>query len=625
MDPKSEAVDLEKILKTGTAVLEGEQPAPSVRSISEQVEHVRYAEEQRLSSAGQAVLKDLEEILSTGAEASEAIPPETFLHAARAQQAAKQLRGMEEEAEAVGMDLMMIVRMLVTSAKFRDMLGHWFEWISAALQQKAEKEAQREGEGEMEVMAAEKERQAVDRVAFQATDELMVLLEGIQDQPEYQNALGYLCELVQLLSDSLLGEMEAAEESVSEQAKEDAEKLQDVVNKFKLTAMDALKAIETWTNEDFGELPKEFSNVYMSIRKDRALIGDITALGHFLRSCFAEEGFLNDRQWIRDEARNRINSLKLAIDQGGHRLRFNELSDRLQSMLSTLKSEPKTTKLKESLRKLLEDLFVVEEGRGEMGGLLPWRLKTELIGDLGVLLGDLARKVRFLRVPDIEIHDDDLSFAAQNIILDAKELLPQQFKLTLVTENMTEREQQAQTPHADPAMAPLPEPEDSTWISHLKFECKGIRGHCRNVHFNMQKKTGFPQMTDEGTADFRVWGRQGMLIKLVLRPDWVYEHKQTVVTEQVIEKRAPVGLATLAQAQVSVPITSGVSSVSAANPVRKLKLSVIKARCVIDELDLDLHGTRRDWFYSILAPLVRHRVKSAMEKAVERNLFSLMD
>lgn len=58
---------------------------------------------------------------------------------------------------------------------------------------------------------------------------------------------------------------------------------------------------------------------------------------------------------------------------------------------------------------------------------------------------------------------------------------------------------------------------------------------------------------------------------------------------------------------------------------RKLKLSVVKARCVIDELDLDLHGTRRDWFYTMLGPLVRRKVKSALEGAVERNLLSLMD
>lgn len=58
---------------------------------------------------------------------------------------------------------------------------------------------------------------------------------------------------------------------------------------------------------------------------------------------------------------------------------------------------------------------------------------------------------------------------------------------------------------------------------------------------------------------------------------------------------------------------------------QKLKLSVVKARCDIDELDLDLHGTRHSWFYTVLGPLVRRKVKSALEGAVERNLLSMMD
>jgi len=40
---------------------------------------------------------------------------------------------------------------------------------------------------------------------------------------------------------------------------------------------------------------------------------------------------------------------------------------------------------------------------------------------------------------------------------------------------------------------------------------------------------------------------------------------------------------------------------------------------------LDLHGTRRDWFYTVMGPLVRKRVKTALESAVERNLLTLMD
>lgn len=71
--------------------------------------------------------------------------------------------------------------------------------------------------------------------------------------------------------------------------------------------------------------------------------------------------------------------------------------------------------------------------------------------------------------------------------------------------------------------------------------------------------------------------------------------------------------------------TSSSSKTTSTEIKQKFKLSIVKAHCEIDELDLDLHGTRRDWFYTVMGPLVRKRVKTALETAVERNLLSLMD
>jgi len=618
MESQAKPVDVEKLFETGKALLEGEQGMPPIKKISEHVEQVRYAEEQRLSSTGQAVLKDLEEILATGTEAATALPPETFLHAARAQKAAKELKDTgeeeeEEEEEEENMDLMAIARSLVTSSEYREVFGHWFQWISTSLQEQVKEAANTESPDAVISLS-------------KTTDELVSLLDWVQDKPEYQSALGYLCDQVQLLSDSFL---EGAPEN-EVQEPEAKEKLQNTVEQFKLTSLDALKAIESWTNEDFSNLPNTLSTIYEAVRTDQKLINGITAFGHFLRNCFMEEGFLNDRTWIKDEARDLINNLNAVIDEGGHRERFNSFIQQLGVLFESLKHEPKTTKLKESLRKLLEDLFVSEETEAEEGQLLPWRLKTELIGDLGVLLGDLAKKVRFLRVPDINIHDEDLSFTAQNIILDAKELLPQQFKLTLVTENMAERAQEEELADVEDAGRIRVDPEASAWTSHMKFECKGIRGHCRNIHFHMKKTSGFPQVSDEGSADLRVWGRHGMLIKVVLRPDWIIEQKQTIVSEQTVEKREPVGLAILSEPTLATviptePTHTAPSTTTTGPTTRKLRLSVVKARCDIDELDLDLHGTRRDWFYSMFGPIVRHRVKAAMERAVEKNILSLMD
>jgi len=76
--------------------------------------------------------------------------------------------------------------------------------------------------------------------------------------------------------------------------------------------------------------------------------------------------------------------------------------------------------------------------------------------------------------------------------------------------------------------------------------------------------------------------------------------------------------------KVNSPSPSSVTTTTAAT-TQKFKVAIVKAHCEIDELDLDLHGTRKDWFYTVMGPLVRKRVKTALESAVERNLLTLMD
>jgi hypothetical protein len=155
----------------------------------------------------------------------------------------------------------------------------------------------------------------------------------------------------------------------------------------------------------------------------------------------------------------------------------------------------------------------------------------------------------------------------------------------------------------------------------LKVEVKGVRGHCKNLHYSMRKRSGFPQLTDEGEADLRVWGHKGMLIKVVLKPEMIVEETIT----QTIETSKPYYHQSLEETRQVSEMPETTSTTQKLETARKLKLSVVKARCSIDELDLDLHGTHHSWFFTLLGPLVRSKVKSALEGSIERNLLALMD
>lgn len=581
---KGDIVNVEKIVEQGKAILTGEAlPKTSegvkstLASISTEVGQVRYTEGEKLSSTGQAILKDLEEILVGGAEVTAAIPPETFLHAARAQQkvaeAAKpeearaKLEGKAEEVEeVVVMNMAKLLRMMFTSNEFRDVVTDWSSWLkdaiivqleeaqktveSAVSEEPTKEEEVYKGIGQVPVESEsikKKKLQTVPEIKDEQLDKLISMFEWMQERQEYQEAVGYIFNQFSNLS-IILGIEEREGEGV-EAGVVDKEKLKEAGIEIRKAGLDTLKAVENWTHRSTEDFQEHLQSTANHLKTDYRLRSAIQSLAHFFANCFNEPGFLNDRRWIRDEARDRLNEVREAIGEG-YKKDFRGLADESRELIESLDREPRTAYLKQSLKKLFEDLFVT----GEEG---TFNFKTELLGDLGVIVSGLLHRAKYLRVPDLEIHDEDLDFVAHNIILDAAELVPQQFKMTLVTENMAEKAKhegteehvsmteeekervfvQLEPPQTTTPTTPTTILTGPTWQTHLKFEVKGIHGHCRNIHFNVRKRTGFPQLTDEGLADLRVWGAKGMLIKVVLRPEWIREE----VVERDIHTKETIG------------------------------------------------------------------------------------
>ena len=658
---KGDIVDVEKIVEQSKSILKGETLPKSseeiqktLETIGSEVEQVRYAEGEKLSETGQAVLKDLEEILVGGAEVTAAIPPETFLHAARAQQkvseAAKPEIASEKasEGEQVAMNLASLLRMSFTSNEFRDVLSDWSKWLKDVLIvqiEEAQKSVTNEPAeivseiGQVPVEEPETLKNRIPEVKDEQLDKLIGMLEWMQERAEYQQAVGYIFNQLSNLP-IILGIKPA--EATSEESIVDQKKLKEAVEEAKKVGQDTLKAVENWTNRSTSQFQSHLNSFSIHLKSDEKLRSSIQSFAHFLANCFNEPGSLNDRKWIRDEAQDQLDAVRSAIEQEGYKKDLQGLADEARDLIKSLDREPRTAHLKESLRKLLEDLFMTESG-GE-SGIGSFRLKTELINDMGVIVGGLLQRAKYLRVPDIEVHDEDLDFTAHNIILDAAELIPQQFKMTFVTENMVEKARQQEMLASEGAselseeqkeklfverepLHPTPtlgvvssvSPATSEWQSHLKFEIKGVHGHCRNVHFNFRKRSGFPQLTDEGLADLRVWGPKGMVVKVVLRPEWI---KKETVEREIHTKET---IETTSSKPITIKPSESTSNVSRTSSTKKFKLEIVKAHCEIDELDLDLHGTGRDWFYTVMGPLVRKRVKSALESTIERNLLTLMD
>lgn len=566
-----EPVDVQSIIEQGKSFLTQPPTTPesvkeTLQTLSSGVEQVRYAESENLSSTGKAILEDLEQVLVSGAELSEAIPTETFLHAARAQQEVREAIHPEkmqvseetkEEAPKALMDTGRLLKTIVSSADFRHFAGDTIAWLRDVLfrvQQRIEEPTKKEKQSIGQVPIEEEEAITPEfKVSDEQLDRLISMLEWSQERPDYQESIGFIFDQLQMIP-TLLG---ITEEQPEEAVAVDREAMAKAIDEAKATAADALKALENWTHRSFTPLKDQVTRTAENLKTDNELRNTLSSFTHFLGNCFTQPGYLNDRQWIRQEASNLISDLQQRLSPQ-NRSDFQSLFDQSRAALEAIGNEPKTAHLKESLKRLLEDLFISKEAAGE--GLLPgFQLKTELVSDLGEIVGGLMERVRFLRLPDLEIHDEEFDFTAHNIILDAAELVPQQFKMTLVTENMLERAKMQQ----EESVVGLSEEEkhmlfverdistiesrqpavisaaaSSPWATFLKFEVKGVRGHCRNLHFTMRKRAGFPQLSDEGVADLRVWGAQGMLVKVVLKPEWITEEtvERTITSTQETSK-----------------------------------------------------------------------------------------
>ena len=331
---KGDIVDVEKIVEQGKSILKGETIPKSSEDIKKTletfgsgVEHVRYAESEKLSETGQAVLKDLEEILVGGAEVTAAIPPETFLHAARAQQKVSEAANPEGASEKLAeggevvMNFASLLRMMFTSNEFRDVLSDWSKWIKDVLVvqfEEAQKKAFEAGEVKSEIGQVpieepirEEIEKKIPEVEDEQLDKMIGMLEWMQERQEYQEAIGYI--FTQLSNLPLILGIEPSEESLA-----DREKLKEAVEEAKVVGLDTLKAVENWTNRSTGQFQAHLNSFSIHLKSDERLRSSLQSLAHFLANCFNEPGFLNDRKWIRDEARDRLDSVRWAIEKEGY-------------------------------------------------------------------------------------------------------------------------------------------------------------------------------------------------------------------------------------------------------------------------------------------------------------------
>lgn len=308
--------------------------------------------------------------------------------------------------------------------------------------------------------------------------------------------------------------------------------------------------LENLANTSLEEFFQDLWETQQTLANDEQAIEALRAVLDWVGRCTRDTNYIqeNPEQVRRDGARLLTDLRQSLVDK--YRPAVEHLLGQLRYYLDRMKRDPLTQKLTGDLGSLTSHLFYDQQGNPT--------LKPELLTDLQVVLPAVLQNLRYLKIPDIEVHEPGLDFLATNLVINVGELAPHHLRL-VVTSDIPEREGEAARNLVD-------------------FEMSRIHAEARNIRFAIDR-SGLPPLSDTGLADIRIF-EEGMFIKLSMQPI--------------------LGRETASGERLKV----------------KAGLQVMQAECRLENFDLSVHGSGHDWMYYLLGPYIRRLVREKIEQSV---------
>jgi len=546
-----------------TMLKAAETPLPSTEQISSGLAQgeqlTREAGKGPLSATGKAVMGEVQETLGATRELlQQKNRDETMQKAAGHVQCALKLLASNEgraalakafpkdpEAQKASLEeqvkeLANLGRLLVTSTEFREMLAEGAGWLQECFSPEGKELSFSEA-----VQSSLETKQLPELSAEQKDrlwERLQKLLARLKQKEEFQRALGSVVERVSVFAEGEQGPF--LEDVFKQLTVEEKTVLEQVREEVRLAGEETGSLVEHFADCSLDGLKNAKKELLEAVSKDESLQGSLRRLASVVQKGFQEV----DQAELREELEQSVTELRAKGEalQGRLQRLFLELSHIAQC----IREDRLGRRLGESVSSLGQHLFFSPQGTPT--------LKTELLTDLQSALPRIMEKLRWLKVPDVEISEPGLAFVARDIVLDARALTPRHIRLAL---------------ESDIAKDSLEASALKGTRNSVTLEMTGISAEAQGIRFAVDK-TSLPPLTDTGLADLRI---DDMSIFVLMEPVFA--------------------------------MASGQSEGAAG-------LQVLKAECVIDQLDLHVRGSGRDWMYYLLGPLLRRLVRQKMEASI---------
>ena len=239
--------------------------------------------------------------------------------------------------------------------------------------------------------------------------------------------------------------------------------------------------IERFANStSLDDLFESINQIYRDADKDPELRGWFKRVDTFIRKALKTQGYI-----MQEEATQEWNQL---YDQGNHllRQRYRNHTDRIieefKFIGTQFDQDPQNKAFAASLKKLFNDLGNDENGKPTF--------KPHLVKDLTeVILPAFLQNVHYIPIPRIEYSDPSVDAVIENLIIESDNLTPNVLEFGSDNYWRWGRKQ-----------------INSKNKNKVLLAVSGIQMDLRGVSYYINRKQGFPSITDTGVVDIFLGG-----------------------------------------------------------------------------------------------------------------------
>ena len=377
-------------------------------------------------------------------------------------------------------------------------------------------------------------------------DRLVDLAQTLHKNPEYRNSVMYLAQSSsQLKNFASKKKARVNEKAAQDKSKENTETVKAHKHQAKMNGKEFL---ENWIGDNYSLDPLINQIVYLQKQSKtdpdlRQLLADWKK---WATSTIKDESYVNNKPRVREDVKGLISRTRVISRRYNDEVTI--IRREAVFINKSVQRDDTVLKLRSDFQQLAND--IVKDANGKP------TLKPELLGDAQVIISSIVESIKYIPLPPIKRSDENMEVELENIVLNATDVTPSNVRFIV----------QADT---DKNAAGTRQHENSFLI-----EISKIRAHLTSVNFFVDKKTGFPKITERGLADIDMGGK-GLSLKIEVVPRMVKDG-------------------------------NNVHSVFHAKTVG----------CTIGKLKIHLRETSHDTLFKILSPIINKVAKKKIEVGI---------